>query len=87
MCFISTDLRADLAASHKGTHKLEYVLPDGINERIGYARQPLGKGERAEKNSKEQARALTRSSLTILVMCAAQNMPMPVAATVPVGRP
>ena len=68
MCFVSTDLRADLAAARKGTHKLEYVLPDGVNERIGYARQPLGKGERAEKNSKEQVRALTRSSHTILVM-------------------
>lgn len=87
MCFVSTDLRADLAAARKGTHKLEYVLPDGVNERIGYARQPLGKGERAEKNSKEQVRALTRSSHTILVMSAAQNLPWPMAATVPVGSP
>jgi hypothetical protein len=87
VCFVSTDLRADLADARKGTHKLEYVLPDGVNERIGYARQPLGKGERADKNSKEQVRALTRSSLTILVMCAAQHLPMPVAAIVPVGHP
>ena len=56
VCFVSTNLTADLAASRKGAHKLEYVLPDGVNERIGYARQPLAKGQRAEKNAKEQAR-------------------------------
>ena len=56
VCFVSTDLQSDLAASRKGTHKLDYVLPDGVNERIGYARQPLGKGERTEKSAKEQAR-------------------------------
>ncbi len=56
VCFVSTDLQSDLVASRKGTHKLEYILPDGINERIGYARQPLGKGARTEKNAKEQAR-------------------------------
>jgi hypothetical protein len=71
------DLQADLAAACKGTHKLEYVLPDGVNERIGYARQPLGRGERAEKNSKEQVRALIKSSHPILVMSPAQNLPSP----------
>ena len=56
VCFVSKDLKADLAASRKGVHRLEYVLPDGVNERLGYARQPLGKGERSEKNAEEQAR-------------------------------
>ena len=56
VCFVSTDLASDLAASRKGTHKLEYVLPDGVDERIGYARKPLAKGEHTEKNAKEQAR-------------------------------
>ena len=58
VCFVSTDLASDLAASRKGTHKLEYVLPDGVNERIGFARKPLAKGEHTEKNAKEQARTL-----------------------------
>lgn len=55
VCFVSTDLAAGLAAARKGAHKLEYVLPDGVSERLGYARQPLGKRERTEKNAKEQA--------------------------------
>ncbi|CAK0737459.1 hypothetical protein CVIRNUC_000916 [Coccomyxa viridis] len=55
VCFVSTDLASDLAAAWKGVHKLEYVLPDGVSERLGYARQPLGKRERTEKNAKEQA--------------------------------
>ncbi len=58
VCFVSTHLASDLTASRKGTHKLEYVLPDGVNERIGYARKPLAKGEHTEKNAKEQARPI-----------------------------
>ena len=56
VCFVSRDLASDLAASRKGTHKLEYVLPDGVNERIGYPRKPLAKGEHTKKNAKEQVR-------------------------------
>jgi len=65
VCFVSTDLKSDLVASRKGTHKLEYVLPDGVNERIGYARQPLGKGGRTEKNGKEQARPSCSPPITV----------------------
>ena len=47
VCFVSRDLRADLAAARGGKHKLEYVLPDGVNQQLGYARAPQPRGAAA----------------------------------------
>jgi hypothetical protein len=65
VCFVSADLAADLAAARAGLHRLEYVLPDGVNDQLGYTRPPQPKkasaAERAasrEKAAREQARPL-----------------------------
>jgi hypothetical protein len=63
VCFVSTDLKADLAASRAGKHKLEYVLPDGINEQLGHIREPLSKAEARERANKEQVWAQTNIGL------------------------
>lgn len=54
VCFVSTDLKADLAASRAGKHKLEYVLPDGVNDQLGHVREPLPKAAARDKANKEQ---------------------------------
>lgn len=43
VCFVSAELDADLAAARAGSHKLEYVLPDGVSEQLGHVRQPQPK--------------------------------------------
>ena len=60
VCFVSTDMKADLAAARAGKHKLEYVLPDGVNQQLGCARAPAPKrAPHADKDSaaREQASA------------------------------
>ncbi len=60
VCFVSADLKADLAGARAGAHRLEYVLPDGVNEQLGHVRQPQprerGKQAAADKSSREQVR-------------------------------
>ena len=60
VCFVSADLKADLAAARAGTHKLEYVLPDGVNEQLGHVRQPQPRerGKQSDKSSREQVMGL-----------------------------
>jgi len=43
VCFVSAELDADLVAARAGSHKLEYVLPDGVSEQLGHVRQPQPK--------------------------------------------
>ena len=42
LCFVSADVRADLAAAVRkdSPHRREYVLPDGIKHLRGYVRDP-----------------------------------------------
>lgn len=54
VCFVSTDLAADFARTKAGQLKLDYVLPDGVNDLKGYVRAPLPPGERRDPNSHEQ---------------------------------
>ena len=51
VCFVSTHLGADLAAAKSGRHRLEYVLPDGVNEQLGYARPPAPKAEKKDRDA------------------------------------
>lgn len=44
LCFVSPDAVADLARSRVPTsspHRIDYVLPDGVHNLRGFARQPL----------------------------------------------
>lgn len=58
VCFVSPDLKVDLASARAGAHRLEYVLPDGVNEQLGHVRQPQprerGKTSAADKAGREQ---------------------------------
>lgn len=46
VCFVSPDARMDLKRAHArdSPHRLEYVLPDGVNSTRGYVRQPSQTG-------------------------------------------
>ena len=62
VCFVSAALGADLAAAKAGRHRLEYVLPDGVNEQLGYARPPAARAEKRDREaaSREQVRCHIR---------------------------
>jgi hypothetical protein len=69
VCFVSPDLKADLASARAGAHRLEYVLPDGVNEQLGHVRQPQprerGKTSAADKAGREQV----LPGLLLVVQC------------------
>ncbi|EIE26065.1 Actin/actin-like protein [Coccomyxa subellipsoidea C-169] len=69
VCFVSADLRADLAGARAGAHRLEYVLPDGVNEQLGHVRQPQprerGKQAAADKSSREQVLMLNNERFMV----------------------
>ncbi len=56
VCFVSTDLAADLAAARAGKYRLDYVLPDGVGDLKGHVREPPPPGQRPDPNSTEQVR-------------------------------
>ena len=74
VCFVSRDLRADLAASkpRSSPHNIEYVLPDGVSNLRGFARPPQpraqppadGQGKGKEKAA-EQVLALNNERFTV----------------------
>lgn len=44
LCFVSQNVAADLAESKKGSrssHRVDYVLPDGVHNLRGFVRAPL----------------------------------------------
>ncbi|BDA44347.1 Actin-related protein 6 [Coccomyxa sp. Obi] len=67
VCFVSADLKADLAAARAGTHKLEYVLPDGVNEQLGHVRQPQPRerGKLSDKSNREQVLMLNNERFMV----------------------
>ena len=50
LCFVSADVRADLAAAARrdSPHRREYVLPDGVKNLRGYVRDPKATANRNE---------------------------------------
>ncbi|KAL0034099.1 hypothetical protein WJX79_008766 [Trebouxia sp. C0005] len=73
VCFVSDDLRTDLKAAQQSSssHRMEYVLPDGLTNLKGFARTPetvvRGNHAGSMQPAKELAVALTNERfLTIL---------------------
>ncbi len=56
VCFVSGDLRADLAAARAGGHRLEFVLPNGVTNLRGYVRAPGASAPRGDAGAPDQAR-------------------------------
>lgn len=67
-CFVSQDLKADLAIAKKGGYRMEYVLPDGVSNGSGYLRKPLSREETKEaaKQGKEVQDYLWTSKSTFV---------------------
>ena len=57
VCFVSGDLRADLAAARGGEHRLEYVLPNGVTNLRGFVRPPRAPAHADTADAPEQARS------------------------------
>ena len=57
VCFVSGDLRDDLAAAREGEHRLEYVLPNGVTTLRGFVRPPRAPAHADTADAPEQARS------------------------------